>query len=142
MQKVSFTVYGKPKGKQRPRVVNVKGFSRAYTPKETVQYENLIKIEYGIQTDNFKFDDDAQLGMSIKAYFPIAASKSKKQKDLMERGIVRPISKPDCDNLCKLICDSINDIAYKDDSRVVSVHIQKFYSCNPRVEIEIWEICE
>lgn len=142
MKEVSFTVYGVPRSKARPRVVNIKGFSRTYTPKQTVEYENLIRIEYGIQTDNFKFDDDVQLGMEIKAYFPIANSTSKKRKALMEQGAIRHTSRPDCDNLCKLICDSINNVAYKDDSRVVDVRIQKFYSYTPRVDVRIWEICE
>ena len=41
---VSFTVYGKPIGKQRPKFARKYGSVMTYTPKETVNYENLVKI--------------------------------------------------------------------------------------------------
>ena len=47
---VKFTVYGEPKAKGRPRVSvrksgdGEKTFARAYTPKQTVIYENQVKI--------------------------------------------------------------------------------------------------
>ena len=52
-----FVVLGEPKGKGRPRVVNKNGFSKAYTPKDTVAYENLVKMEYRMQTGGFRFPD-------------------------------------------------------------------------------------
>lgn len=64
---VKFTVYGEPKAKGRPRVSvrksadGEKTFARAYTPKNTVMYENQVKAEYGVQCDNFRFPDEAML---------------------------------------------------------------------------------
>ena len=45
--KAKFTVLGEPKGKGRPRFIPKTG--RAITPKDTVQYENLVKLEYQTQ---------------------------------------------------------------------------------------------
>ena len=42
MEKVKFTVYGEPKGKGRPRFNTKPG--HAMTPKDTVSYENLVKL--------------------------------------------------------------------------------------------------
>lgn len=142
MKKVEFTVYGVPKAKQRPRVAVINGFSRAYTPKQTIEYENLIRIEYGIQTKNFKFDDDSQLGMKLIAYFPIPKSVSKKVREMMLNGTIMHTKKSDADNVAKCFADSLNDVAYKDDNHICILHVEKRYAEQPRVEVTIWEVCE
>lgn len=43
---IKFTVPGPPKGKQRPRICKVNGRSMAYTPKETIEYEKLVRARY------------------------------------------------------------------------------------------------
>ena len=47
------------------------------------------------------------------------------------------ISRPDIDNLCKLIFDSLNKIFWRDDSLICSIKALKLYSENPRTEIYI-----
>jgi Holliday junction resolvase RusA-like endonuclease len=54
-------------------------------------------------------------------------------------GIIRPIKKPDLDNIAKIIADSLNGVAYRDDSQIVESSVAKFYSDFPRVEVEIYE---
>ena len=41
-----FTVPGPPKGKQRPRVCRINGRSLTYTPKQTIEYERLVRARY------------------------------------------------------------------------------------------------
>ena len=48
--------------------------------------------------------------------------------------------KLDCDNLAKIILDSLNDIAYKDDAQVSRLTVRKLYSERPRVEVTLTEI--
>ena len=43
---VKFNVFGKPRGKQRPRLCSVGGRNIVYTPKQTIEYEKLIKASY------------------------------------------------------------------------------------------------
>jgi len=57
----------------------------------------------------------------------------------MADGIIRPTKKPDIDNICKIICDSLNKIAYHDDSQIVDCQVRKFYSERPRVVVTISE---
>lgn len=135
---VNFTIYGEPKGKGRPRFNTKTG--HAITPKDTVNYETLVHMEYLNQCGNAKFPDDAMLDMRIKAYYPIPKSKSKKQQNLMREGIARPIKKPDMDNCIKIIADALNKIAYRDDTQIVDCQVRKFYSDNPRVEVRILDI--
>ena len=53
---------------------------------------------------------------------------------------IRPTKKPDWDNVGKVICDSLNGIAYRDDAQVVDSMVRKFYSEDPKVVVTIEEI--
>lgn len=130
---VSFTIPGKPFGKQRPRVVSRGGFARAYTPKETVNYENLVKISYNVENGNNKLKNNIEA--EIKAYYPIPKSVSKKLYNEMETETYPVDKKPDCDNIAKAILDSLNNIAYNDDSQIYKLTVEKYYSTNPRVDV-------
>lgn len=129
--KVQFTVPGKPMGKQRPRVMR-SGIT--FTPKETVNYETLVKLAYAQATREMF---EGPLHMEIRAYYEIPKSTSKKKAELMRTNVERPTKKPDIDNIVKIICDALNKVAYHDDSQIVGCEARKFYSDNPRVEIEI-----
>lgn len=133
---VKFTVLGEPRGKQRPRVTR-KG--NTYTPAETVQYENLVRMEYRRQCGDYRFPDDAALDMRIMAYYAIPKSASKKKRQEMLEHRIRPLKKSDWDNVGKIIADSLNEIAYKDDIQIVDGQVRKFYSSEPRVVVTIQE---
>ena len=149
MRSIRFTIPGVPFGKQRPRVAirkftdqagNEKRFSKAYTPQKTVSYENLVKMAYQEAADGKRFGDDDMLDVRIIAYYEIPQSISKKKRKLMLEHKIRPTKTPDWDNIGKIICDSLNKIAYRDDSRVVDGQVRKFYSENPRVEVNIRKV--
>lgn len=130
---VKVTIPGEPKGKARPRVTR-KGIT--YTPQETVNYENWVKQCY---MNKWEYFFEGQLNAKIDVYYAIQKSTSKKRKELMLAHIIRPTKKPDADNIAKIILDSLNGIAYKDDSQIVSLIVNKYYSDIPRVELELWE---
>lgn len=140
MKRISFSIPGAPFGKQRPRVVHNGSFSKAYTPKETVSYENLIKVMYQQEAKGQMFPEGSMLDVRIIAYYEIPKSVSKKKQRLMLEHKIRPAKKPDWDNIGKIICDSLNKIAYHDDSAVVDAQVRKFYSENPRVDVTIRRI--
>lgn len=143
---IQFTVYGEPQGKGRPRFVarynpaTQKSFGQAHTPEKTIVYENLIRTEYSLQTKNFRYPDDAMLDMRIMAYYGVPKSVSKKKKALMLEGKIRPTKKPDMDNVMKVVADSLNQVAYKDDTQIVDAQCRKFYSVKPRIEVIIKQI--
>lgn len=137
--KVSFSILGEPYGKGRPRFRKVGNFQQPYTPEATASYENLVKLEYRRQCNDWNFGKDVPLDVRITAYFQIPESTSKKKKALMLERKIRPMKKPDFDNIGKIVCDSLNNIAYKDDAQVVDCQVRKFYSDNPRVVVTIQE---
>jgi len=125
---------GEPKAKQRPRVLKN---GAAYTPKQTVMYENWVKECY--YTAKNKRFLEGQIEGNMRIYLSIPKSVSKKKKEGMLKGLIRPTKRPDLDNICKSILDSLNGIAYKDDSQVVGLKIDKYYAEEPRVELELFD---
>lgn len=118
---------GKPMGKQRPKFG--KGFT--YTPKKTVEYENYVKFIF--QEKYGQPNLTGQIKADIKVYFDIPQSTSKVKKAEMLQNTVRPTKKPDCDNIAKIILDSLNGIAYADDKQIISLSVEKYYSDTPKV---------
>ena len=135
-----FEVPGTPRGKQRPRVVRQNGRTISFTPDQTVQYENLVRWCYKTAENSKRFPDDMPLKVIINAYYEIPKSASKKKRAQMLDGELRPTKKPDADNIAKIICDALNGIAYRDDAQVVTCIINKRYSEEPSVSVEIEEI--
>ena len=134
--KVKFTVMGECKGKGRPRATTFNGHARMYTPKDTVLYENLVRYTY--QSDVGERLAGA-IEMTVKAYFPIPKSISKKKHEILAKEQEPHLKKPDSDNCIKSICDGLQGVAYDDDKQIYKVSIEKYYSDNPRVEVELKE---
>ena len=136
---MKFVIYGEPVSKGRPRFSNRGGFIKTYTPQKTQAYENLVKLSYQQQVKDMKFLE-GNLRANITAYFSIPQSISLKKKEQLKSECVHVMKKPDCDNIAKIILDSLNKIAYDDDKQVVQLCVEKFYSDTPRVEVELLEV--
>lgn len=133
---VRFEILGQPIAKQRPRVTRS---GIAYTPSKTVNYETLVKYTY----QSLYPHRELMLGCieaTIIAVFPIPKSYPKYKTTCLICGRYNYDKKPDCDNLAKIILDALNGIAYKDDSQVTSLHINKEYGTQPKVIVELKEI--
>lgn len=130
---IKFIVPGEPKAKARPRVIK-NGIT--YTPKETVEYENWVKMCF-VGTGNKAIPEGTQIKTKIICYFGIPKSYSVKKQKACMSGELRPTKKPDMDNIAKAILDSLNGIAYKDDSQIVELAVEKYFDEVPRVEVEI-----
>ena len=126
MTRYSFTVPGKPQPKQRPRVVSRGGFARAYTPKQTKDYEALVKECFLSAYPKHEPTEAAVKMEVIIGVCPPKSSSKKKQRELLESGL--PTRKPDADNVFKAVADSLNGVLYVDDSQLVDISIKKVYS--------------
>ncbi len=136
MSGVTFVVKGNPVGKQRARTFTTsKGIVRTITPDKTRNYEKLIAYEYKRQCPNTYFT--GELTVVINAFYAIPKSWSKKKQKQALEGEIRPQTKPDISNVLKSFEDALNEVAYKDDSAIVSVYGHKYYSNEPRVEVTI-----
>ena len=138
MAQVQFVIPGPPKGKGRPRFRNAGAFVTTYTPKDTANYENLVRLMYEAKCKSQKLE--GAIRADIIGYFPIPASTSKKRTQMMVEGKIRYTKKIDCDNLAKIVLDSLNKIAFDDDSQVCELVVQKRYSTEPRVAVRLTEL--
>lgn len=130
---IKLMIPGEPCAKQRPRL----GKGYTYTPQKTVNYETLVRELYILQ--NFRQQLEGELVMTVRAYFTIPKSASKKKAADMVSGRIRPTKRPDWDNVGKIISDALNGLAYHDDSQIVSATVEKWYSLEPRVEVILME---
>jgi len=78
--------------------------------------------------------------MRIMAFFEPPKSASKVKRVQMIYGLIHPIKKPDADNIAKIIADSLNHLAYRDDSQIVEMAVQKRYAETPYVYVQIRSI--
>lgn len=135
-----FIVEGKPQGKARARTFydNRVGKMKSVTPQQTRSYEDLIRWNY--RAAGGKYYAEKTLQVSIRAFYPIPQSFNKAKTNAAIKGDIRPTTKPDCDNVIKVVLDALNGVAYYDDKQVVSVACSKFYSQSGYIQIEIKEI--
>ena len=132
---MKFVIPGEPTGKGRPRVVNIGGHARAFTPEKTASYENLIKLEF--ERQGGRHLGKAEIMMRIRAFYAIPKGDSRVKREAKLAGSVRPVKKPDCDNVIKIVADALNGLAYDDDCQIVAVSCEKWFGEEPRVEVEI-----
>jgi Holliday junction resolvase RusA-like endonuclease len=136
-----FEILGKPQGKARPRI----GKFGAYTPQKTVLYENTVKNTFKKQFPNFE-PFTGEIKVCINAVFEVPKSYTKKKREqlLPIEGITNNgagyTNKPDVDNISKIILDSLNGLAYVDDSQVTCLLVFKEYGYENKVVVELQEI--
>ena len=131
-----FEIIGEIKGKARPRLNTYTG--SIYTSKETKDYEKLIKQYFIIKYPRY-IPLENRIYVKIVAYLNIPKNTTKKNRDLIDQGVLSPTKKPDIDNIVKIILDALNKIAFKDDNQITKLEIEKFYAEEEKVYVKIEE---
>ena len=133
-----FTVYGEPVGKGRPRFARRGNFVSTYTPEKTKTYEDEIRMmARAAMGSSEPLDTPMTVAIYIRVGIPASYSKQKR-KDALS-GIIKPMKKPDLDNVAKCFLDSMNEIVYLDDKQVINLHVTKVYAETPAVEVMVKE---
>lgn len=134
---IQFVVEGEVKGKMRPKATAFGGHARVYTPSAQIKNENWIKMEYlrAAEKEHFNGFGDKPVRIHITTHIAIPKSFSKKKREQALALRLRPIVKPDLDNITKTILDALNGIAFDDDKQIVHIEAQKFYGGKERTYI-------
>lgn len=131
-----FEIPGKIIGKGRPRLNSYTG--AVYTPTRTKDYENLVMQYFMIKYPKFK-QLEGRVSVEIVANFEVPKSTKKQDKIFMLENKINPIKKPDIDNIVKIILDAMNEIAFKDDTQITKLNVEKKYSETESVFVKIEE---
>jgi Holliday junction resolvase RusA-like endonuclease len=138
MRIIEFYIFGVPVPEGRARFTKT---GRAYTPAKTRAWKQLVrKAGVGATLTAGMFGPlSGALRMSLDFTLPIPPSWSKRKQDQASGQFIRPIGKPDVDNLAKAVMDGCNEVLYFDDAQIVALSIRKRYGLVPHVCVIIDE---
>lgn len=131
-----FEVPGKVIGKGRPRLNTYTGI--VYTPTKTKDYETLVEQYFLLKYPRFKMLE-GRLKASITAYISIPKATKKADINEMLENNISPTKKPDIDNIVKVILDSMNKFAFKDDTQITKLEVEKKYAIEEKIYVKIEE---
>lgn len=132
--KYQFEVPGKIVGKERPRVNMYTG--RVYTPGKTKDYEFLVQQYFKMKYPRYEMLE-GRLSINIIAYLKIPKSTSKAKVEEMLENKISPTKKPDIDNIIKIVLDALNKMAFRDDSQVTKIEVEKIYGPVEKIKVKI-----
>lgn len=131
-----FEVPGKVIGKGRPRLNSYTGV--VYTPTKTKDYETLVEQYFLLKYPRFKALE-GRIKVNIIAYFSTPKTIKKSDINEMLENNISPTKKPDIDNIVKVVLDSMNKFAFKDDNQITKLEVEKKYALEDKVYIKIEE---
>lgn len=130
----SLYISGSPEGKQRAR----QGKGHFYNPQQALM--NKMKLYIKNQLPENFVPISKHIPISVNNIFFMKIPKVRQKsgwKEFYQNDNVPYIEKPDRDNLDKYILDVCSKVIFADDKQIYDGRIQKYYSLDPRVEIEI-----
>ena len=140
---VSFTYPGQPENYVRERYTSR---GKRFYNKKAKQMDEANKF-YASELDPLTrnelqkliLDKDAvyYVHIDVDFYLKIPKGDSIKTSVLKEKQIILPGIRPDLDNYIKFLVDVLHNVIFDDDKRVVSLDSNKYYSLEPRTEINI-----
>lgn len=130
-KRFSFTIFMLPKSTPRPRYTSHGNmfYVKGAKDNKKIFYEAMKDSGFPVIRTPVRF--------CCTSYLPIPSGMGKIDKILAEMGFIRPISKPDFDNLAKTYADMIQGIIMLDDALIIEGTSKKYYSLKPRIEIII-----
>ncbi|HDR8155560.1 TPA: RusA family crossover junction endodeoxyribonuclease [Bacillus cereus] len=135
---IKFTVLGEPVAQGRPRAGIRNGKINMRDPMKSRNFKQYVRL---VASQNAPEELlEGPLFLEVKVYKPLLKKFSKKKRLEAEQGLIRPTTKPDVDNYAKGILDGLNSVIWKDDNQVIDLHVSKWYSEKPRVEVTVKEL--
>lgn len=129
MNRVSFTIPGRLRGKGRPRAKLRGKFVMMHSDAATVNAEAMVR-DFAAKAMAGRPLLTNAVNLTIVLYLQKPASWSRKKR--LENPI--PTGKPDLDNIAKLVSDAINGIVWLDDSQVATLTVSRVFGSDGEPE--------
>jgi Holliday junction resolvase RusA-like endonuclease len=136
----TYIIEGNPTALKRPRYSSKT--NRMYNPQRS--HMLVISISLQNQHDNDPIFE-GPLHMDVTFYMPYSSRVSKRKINKVREAIAnnQPVNylpadtRPDLDNLIKLLADCCTGVLYQNDAIITSITAKKVYDDNPRTEFSI-----
>ena len=128
---LTITFPGVLRGKGRPRF----GQGRTYTDAKTEAAETSLAAHALHQIGRPCLEGPLVLTIEVTVAVPASWPKRKRADALAH--LLRPMGRPDLDNICKLVGDALNGIAYRDDAQLVGLQVRRRYGEVAETRIEV-----
>ena len=142
-------LYEEPEGSPRPRARYINKKNLTTMAKQNPGFIQIYSLTGAsdrlffrrLLTDNDMFQVDQLICtpcmVRYEAYLHTPSSFNAIDTYLAELGIIRPITKPDFDNIEKKYSDMLTNNIWLDDALVIESSMSKYYSILPRIEIRL-----
>ncbi len=127
---VYFVVDGAPVGKARPRVTKT---GHAYTPTRTKVAETDVKQAWQAAGRPRLPDGAVTLMVAVQVTRPKTHYTTRGALSATGRRAPLPTSRPDLDNVAKLVADALNGLAWRDDAQITDLHVIRRWGEVPRI---------
>lgn len=124
---IEFLIPIVPKGSPRPKYSSKTRRFYVKGAKKTKKILEKYFQEYGIICTRTELE--------LIAYQPMPSSMTITETYLAELGYIRPIQKPDFDNLAKSYTDPMEEELILNDILINPAHIHKYFSIKPRIHL-------
>lgn len=134
MERFELNIGGEPIAQGRPRFSTIKGFTRAFDPKESRNFKQVLQaIAREKMAGEPQMEGALCLYLKVHRVPPQSWPKYKRKRAIeCHEGIC---SKPDLDNYVKIVLDALNGVLFKDDSAVVKICTSKRWAETPGMQI-------
>ena len=130
---ITFSLPGDPVPQPRARVSTVGGFGRAYVPKTHAVHAYRKAVAQAAKAAGC---DPHGEPVNVVIDFVFARPKSHLRKSGLRAG-APVLPRPDLDNCAKGVLDSLNGVAWHDDSQVSRLVLEKSYGTEGRTTVRI-----
>lgn len=122
---ITLLLFIDPMGKQRPRLVTRGRFSRAYTPKKTADWTK--EAQRAIRHLHSGGPIEKSIPIEVKV---IAVHKrpQRLQRKCDQVGRIWKTTKPDIDNIAKIVYDAGNGLLWADDAQIARSICEDVYA--------------
>jgi len=135
-ESITISLQGPPQGKGRARSFIRGGQLGHYTPKKTRTYEGMIRTAAMQElADKPPFDEPVEF--VLRAVFTVPPSWPQRKRLAAIVGELQPGKKPDLDNIAKSWSDGLNGVAYRDDSLICRMTLEKRYGPQAPVVVTV-----
>jgi Holliday junction resolvase RusA-like endonuclease len=133
MKPIEIFIPGVPVGKGRPRMTRG---GIAYTPARTRAAER--RIAAALAAARLVVTPlEGPLDVMLDFRLPVPQSWPVKRREMALNGVLSATTRPDLDNLIKLVYDACNGRLWEDDKQIVSATAKKRYAASPGVHIMV-----